>query len=445
MHHELPQRLDLDWYRKQAKDLLRAYVAGDADARARAQDALGQHHRFVLSDAQHVIATEHGFARWADFKRWIETRAAEPPVGRIGRAPISMYEQRATTLVDQAHQSSADAIRRIRHHHPRLKTFGGGELQLRDARIVIAREYGFPTWRELLVHAQRAIDEYEHRPSGDLGRAFELIGSGDVDGLHAMLDRDPGLVHATYKGAASTMLEAVAQPDVFGERFEVQLGIDRRIVELLIERGSHLDVPLNLAACFNRAELVAMLLAAGARPVATEIWGITPLQTAIYHGAREAGDLLAAVDLVPDALYVAAGAGRVDHLDRWFLPDGLLTPDAFQLRPNLADVGWPPAPPPRDDPQEILDEAFALAAYSGRLKAMQWLLEHGASVNGTAHLGLTALHFAVIRQRLDVITWLIEHGADPGRRDGIHNGTPLSWAAHNARDSDVHRYLQTVA
>jgi hypothetical protein len=445
MHHELPQRLDLTWYRKQAKDFLRAHTAGDAEARSRAQDALGSHTRFALSDAQHVIATEHGFARWADFKRWIESRQPEPPVGRIGRAPIASYEHSATQLVEDARQNSADAIRRVSHHHPRLKSFSGGDLPLPDARIVIAREYGFPTWRELVVHVQRAIDEYEHRPSGDLGRAFELMRVNDLDGLRAMLDRDPSLVHATYKGAASTMLEAVAQPDVFGEHLEVELGLDPRIVELLIQRGSELDGPLNLAACFNRAELVRMLLAAGARSVVSQTHGITPLQTAIYHGAREAGDLLADVGLVPDALYIAAGAGRLEHLNKWFDRDGALRPEAYTLRPNLADVGWPPAPPPRDDPRKVVDEAFAFAAYNGRLEAMQRLLERGASVNGTAHLDMTALHLAVITRRTDVARWLVEHGADLTLRDSIHNRTPLGWAAGSARDSDVHRYLQSVA
>jgi hypothetical protein len=36
-----------------------------------------------------------------------------------------------------------------------------------------------------------------------------------------------------------------------------------------------------------------MLLKAGANATCTEIWGITPLQSAVYHGARETADLLA--------------------------------------------------------------------------------------------------------------------------------------------------------
>jgi Ankyrin repeats (many copies) len=441
MHHELPQRLDLEWYRKRARELVLAYAAGDAEAHER----VGVRQRFKLSDAQHLIAVEHGYRNWAEFKRWLESRSPEPPVGRIGRAPLGMYSRRAEELVQAVAAGDADALRRVRHHVPRLSDFGGRELDMREAQLVVAREYGFLTWRDLLFYAKKAIDEHDDRPTGKLAEAFELIRNAEVERLRKMLDDDPALVHAQYRGAAATMLEAIAQPDVFGEHLGTELGVDRRIVALLIERGSALETPLNLAACFNRAELVRMLIDSGARVDAVEIWGITPLQTAVYHGAREAADLLAEVALVPDALYIAAGAGRLDHLAKWFDTSGALKPEALRRRPNLADVGWPPAPPPRDEPQDVLDEAFALAAFSGRQAAMAYLLERGADVNGSDHLGLTALHMAVMARRVDTARWLVEHGADPQRRDGIHHGTPIGWAERTAQGSEVHAFLASLA
>jgi hypothetical protein len=396
---------------------------------------VGPRDRFRLADAQHVIALEHGYRNWPEFKRWLETRSPEPPVGRIGRAPLQTYHDRAQELVNCVAAGREDAIRRVRANVPRLGDFQGRELLLRDARLVVAREYGFPTWRDLLLYAQKAIDEYQHRPTGRLGDAFELIRANDVDGLRRMLDTEPNLIHATYRGAAATMLEAIAQPDVFGNNLGVELGIDPRIVELLIERGSKLEVPLNLAACFNRAEMVRMLLTAGARVDDTQTWGITPLQTAVYHGSRESADLLADVAVVPDALYIAAGAGRLDAVERWFLADGSLRPEALALRPNLADVGWPPAPPPLADSQQALDEAFALAAFSGRLEVLALLLERGADVNGSVHLGLTGLHLAAIRRRLETMQWLAERGSDASRRDDIHHRSVLEWAEHSFKDT----------
>jgi hypothetical protein len=74
----------------------------------------------------------------------------------------------AQTVLDAVVAGDPDAIRRVRAHVPRLSAFDGVELALADARIVVAKEYGFPTWRDLLFYAQKAIEEYEHRPTGKL-------------------------------------------------------------------------------------------------------------------------------------------------------------------------------------------------------------------------------------------------------------------------------------
>jgi ankyrin repeat protein len=446
MHHALPARLDLEWYRKSAKALVRAYGAGDPDAVARAGETMGERarERFRLSDAQWVIAQEHGHRSWGEFTRWLETRKPEPPVGRIGLEPVSAYDHQASRLAASAAAGEDGAVRRVREHVPRLAGFAGGALDPADARLVVAREYGFPTWRDLVFHVEKAIAEHEGRHEGasDVVAALDAIGRGDVAALRLLLDANPALAGNVHKGgetAWNTLLEAIAQPDVVGERLECELGVDPSVVELLIDRGSELEEPLGIAACFNRVELVQLLLAAGAEARPSAIWGITPLQMAIYHGAAEAADVLAGVRFEPDALYVAAATGRLDALDGWFDAGGGLRPGAFANRPNLTDVGWPPAPPPRDDPREVLDEAFALAAYNGRIAAMERLLERGASVDGSAHLGLTALHLAVSRQRLDVARWLLERGADPSLRDGVHDGTPLGWAEHEAAGGDPAR------
>jgi WD40 repeat protein len=80
----LPPRPNLDYYRKQAKALLRDYRAGDAAAisrverwhprarqRARGRPPLAA---FRLADAQWVIAREHGIESWPKFA----TRLAQP-------------------------------------------------------------------------------------------------------------------------------------------------------------------------------------------------------------------------------------------------------------------------------------------------------------------------------------------------------------------------------
>lgn len=63
--------MDLEWYRKQAKELVRAFAAGEDDAIARAEAVLGvrARERFRLSDAQHVLAVEAGRRSWAQLAR----------------------------------------------------------------------------------------------------------------------------------------------------------------------------------------------------------------------------------------------------------------------------------------------------------------------------------------------------------------------------------------
>jgi hypothetical protein len=72
---QLPFRPDLEHYRKEAKALVRASRAGDPSARERASAILGARaaERFQLSDAQFVLAREHGLDSWAELRRAAET------------------------------------------------------------------------------------------------------------------------------------------------------------------------------------------------------------------------------------------------------------------------------------------------------------------------------------------------------------------------------------
>ena len=63
---ELPPRPSLAHLRKQAKEQL---------SRLRAQNP-----NATLSDAQHVLAGEYGFASWPKLKAHVEAAAASPPL-----------------------------------------------------------------------------------------------------------------------------------------------------------------------------------------------------------------------------------------------------------------------------------------------------------------------------------------------------------------------------
>ena len=88
----LPDRLNLDHLKKQAKQLIRLYRSRDAAAMARFRSTLPaaaglsdedlSSRGLRLHDAQSCVAREHGFASWPDLKRYVEVQA----VAREARA-----------------------------------------------------------------------------------------------------------------------------------------------------------------------------------------------------------------------------------------------------------------------------------------------------------------------------------------------------------------------
>ena len=61
----------MEHHRKDAKRLLRAFRTGEAEAVRRVATVLGERAqtRFVLSDAQHVVAIEQGYRTWPELTR----------------------------------------------------------------------------------------------------------------------------------------------------------------------------------------------------------------------------------------------------------------------------------------------------------------------------------------------------------------------------------------
>lgn len=436
LHHELrPRRIE--HYRDEAKRLLRAVRDGRAGAAQRAREALGDRvdDRFVLADALHVVALEHGYRSWPSFKHDVVARgeADVRHVGRIGAWRAVTYAVWADRLLDAARREDPAAVERLRARVSRLTEHDAATIAQRvtraDARVCLAHEYGFRTWAELANAAEQAYQtHYSRLPAASpWKRAEAAIQAGNAPTLRRILDEHPGLER---EDPGMTLLGAAAQPEAGT--------VPREVVDALIEVGAELDVPLNLAACFNKPEMVGWLLDAGANAAATDIWGITPLQAAAYHGSREAADVLVRRSgLLPDAFYIAAAAGDVERLEGWFDAAGRLRPEAVRDRPNLSDVGWPPQPPISDDSADVMAEALSLAAHLGRTLACEMLLDHGADPARGPLYGITPLHFAASMARRGTIELLVRRGAPLSGRDRLHHATPLDWARHNGNPDEA--------
>jgi Ankyrin repeats (many copies) len=412
-HFELPAHPDLEYYRKQAKHLLRSYEAGDAAARDRAAEVLGDRAagRFLLSDAQFVLAQEHGFRTWAEFRADIQSQRAtgDRPVSRLWGNESSGYASQADILLTELRRGDPAALARLRAYVPRYAAAtDGSATELRDARLIVARELGFPTWRELVAAIEKARRDDAERQEERRRLRPEA---------EALLAGDTARLAQLTPGQADTLLQMLAMRELLGTKLGEGLGVPRAAVDVLIGKATSLDLPLPPAIRGDRVEYVRLLLGAGADP-GTRTDGITPLETAIYFGRPQMVDLLAEHGIVPRALWTYAACGRLDLVRACFDADGRLRPDAALSRPNPVDFSpFQPRKPAADDPEEIMAEAFVHACQHGRTEVVRWFLDRGLNPDVAPYFGRTGLVWAVMSQQPEVAGLLMDRGADPARGD----------------------------
>jgi hypothetical protein len=70
--HDLPVRPHLDHLKNEAKALHKAFHTGEATARQRVRDAIGEKPALRLTDAQRVVAREYGFPSWARLRARVQ-------------------------------------------------------------------------------------------------------------------------------------------------------------------------------------------------------------------------------------------------------------------------------------------------------------------------------------------------------------------------------------
>ncbi|WP_410591411.1 ankyrin repeat domain-containing protein [Amycolatopsis sp. lyj-23] len=424
----MPGELDLEQLRKRAKE------------RARTEGV-------KLTEAQFRIARDHGFPSWPKLQAYVR-RVTEH--GETLQHPyhqdVEYYAGRALGLLASAEDDTPGAKEPFDRWNQPLTRDG--------ARVVVAREHGFVSWRALRDHVKSLVDSGE-----PFARAYRAIEARDPAQLETLLGEFPGLVSARGTNGNDLLGMAGATGD-------------ERLSRLLLDHGAdpargnvHGWTPLHQAAYSNQPGLLGMLLEAGApTDVSARGDGGTPLVVALFWGHRTAAKMLAEHSRAPGNLRVAAGLGDADLL-RELLRPGHPAAGAHRgfYRPHSGFPHWQPT----DDPAEVRNEALSWAARNDRVAAVGILVEHGADVDadvyrGTALTwaaargrsaavrtllelgadvnragtfggpthgeGVTALHLAAENGRLDVIRILVAAGADLGARDARYGSTPEVWA-----------------
>ena len=135
----LAERPDLDQLKRQAKELLQAFRAGDASAVAE----VNAHYRgadaatFALHDAQLVLARAYGFESWPKLKAYVDGATVRRLIEAVRANNAETAKAILKARPELANTDTAeDDERRALHHavldrlpemvRPGLRAFGGG-------------------------------------------------------------------------------------------------------------------------------------------------------------------------------------------------------------------------------------------------------------------------------------------------------------------------------
>jgi ankyrin repeat protein len=363
-------------------------------------------------------------------------------------APLEAYEAQAQELLRGHAAGERAAMDRFHENHPRFlddkvnwlplpitdDEIAAAGLGIDDARLALAREYGYRDWDALVALVREAAREGS--PVRQFEYAVEAVISGDVDALRAMLSANPSLVRARSVRVTdqdppvhrATLLHYVAANGVEGYRQRTPPNaVD--VARALLDAGAEVDALAGMyggeyatmsmlvsssppAGAGQQVPLVHVLLDYGAaiEGVGSPKWH-SPLMTALIFGFRDAAEALVARGAKVDQLEAAAGLGRLE--------------DVSALLPAAGD--------------ESRHRALALAVMRGHVEVARLLLEAGIDPSRRNpdgfHGHATPLHHAAHAGYLDMVKLLVRHGAPLDVRDTLWQGTPLGWAEHGEQDA----------
>jgi ankyrin repeat protein len=332
----------------------------------------------------------------------------------LGDSPsLEHLKNQAKALLRAVKAADPSSLQRLRASHPDFSSassISGQPVQLADAQLVIAREYGFPSWTKLKAHVTRTTEL-----RALIEEAMECVnnvGWGQVEELP---------VFPARRARLENLLRA--HPEL------AQMHVDSLGFTLL-----------HRAAWGNTHQLGKMLIDAGAEVDARANDLSTPLTMSLAsgYGKGPLAALLAERTKVPLTLRLAAGLGLDSQIPAFFDPSGQLTANAVDDQATYYDK------PPRywdlaRHRDDILAEALTFAARNDQLSTMRLLLDLGAHVHGEPYWG-TALHWAAFFGKLSAVKFLVEAGADKNRADNQNVGMPAGWG-YQFGHSDVVAFL----
>ncbi|HEX4966086.1 MAG TPA: ankyrin repeat domain-containing protein [Thermoanaerobaculia bacterium] len=468
----LPSRPNLDQLRKQSKDLLAAWRAGDGEALSWLRAHHPEHAEAAvppedlrLADAQLVTARRYGFPSWPRLKEEVELASlafADRVKRFVGAAtdespgPVEgpfLFAKRMLTRDPALAQADvytalvlgdAEAVRRQIARDPDWVRRKGGPRERREPLLYVTYSKFHRESREsaagLLEIARLLLDAgadpdasfvNDHHWQSPLGALLGACGVANFPAMAELLldrgitiDDNESLYHST-EHADTRCLELLLARGANPLRTNAlnhatdQRGLER--VRMLLEHGAdpnevmgHNGTPLHVAiekGC-ERAVL-ELMVAHGADVRARRLDGRSPYQVAMQHGHHEAAaylaELGAATDVTPFERFAdACGRGDLAAAQR-------VTGDHPGLLENLS-----------------LENrmAFVRLGQQGRTAAIAAMIDAGVPVSTRGAHGQTALHWAAWHGWRETAAALLARGADLEAVEDEFGATPLGWATH---------------
>jgi ankyrin repeat protein len=478
---QLSARPNLEQYKKQAKELLKNHAAKDADSLAR----FAQNHprfqsviaeeiaraRVSLTDAQLVLAREHGFDSWPKFAKQIEAVNIARSIEEI-TDPVASFIIAAVCPRDAYHGSGQlDEAEKIREKFPQVSAANiytaailADELLVRDYlardRGLAAAKGGPYDW-DALSHLcfSRYLLRDASRSDAFVRTARLLLDAGASANTGWMENDNPpkGTWESVMYGAAGLaqnpamtrlLLEYGADPNDGETEYHVPETYDNTVLEILVESGKLTERSLAwllLRKCDWHDEAgLKYLLAHGASPNV----GVQISSTPIHHCLRRDNGLVmveAMLDHGADfhlknehdgrsAAAIAALRGRGDVLrllEQRGIPFELVGVNKLIAACAMADGDSIRAIAGEDPslvPQLIAKGGSLLSEFAGNanVEGIRCLLELGVSpaalYEGDPYFDIakdsTALHAAAWRAWPAAVKELIARGAPINALDG---------------------------
>jgi ankyrin repeat protein len=475
----LPARPSLEQYKKQAKELLKAYRSADVatirrvkrnhprfeDLSAPGFDVT----KFVLADAQLVIAREHGFESWAKFTKRIEVinseiAALKNPVAAFIEAAIWHGTLEAAEAILAAHTE-------IAHNSIHVAAILGDDEAVQrfiaaDPRNVIRKEAPYDGDALVYLCLSKYLRLDKTRSEAFLRAATALLDAGsDPNSGFWSKDEYHEFETALY-GAAGVahhaeltrlLLERGADPNDNETFYHTPETYDNDALKVLVESGKMrpdlLAGMLLRKADWHDYDGIKYLLEHGADPNRITIWGYTALhqtlrrdnalrniELMLEHGADPAIKTVTKVraTFTPDlaqrsGFVIAAHRGRADVLAalerRGFALEfsGVDRLIAACARGNATAANAIASDEPRLVKELVAEGGRLLAEFAGNDNSdgVKLLLELGVSVaaqyEGDPYFGVpqdsTALHVAAWKAWPKTVKLLIERGANVNAED----------------------------